>query len=139
MLVSKTERSNLHNIDWALLVIILSICAIGIINIYSASYTFSAVEKQLPFYVKQIQWVLLGLIAMRMRMGNYKDFPKDLLPEIFADKVTLFSAFMSPVTSTVSSMSPMLTVETVTGTPCSAQICRVLGGGGLGALFDIAA
>ncbi len=64
MLVSKTERSNLHSIDWALLAIVLSICVIGIINIYSAGYTFSAAEKQLPFYIKQIQWVLLGMIAM---------------------------------------------------------------------------
>ena len=64
MLFLKFDRSNLHNFDWTLLAIVLSICAIGILNIYSAGYSYDALERQSPFYIKQIQWILLGLIAM---------------------------------------------------------------------------
>jgi len=64
MLFPKSERSSLRNFDWPLLAIVLLLCAIGILNIYSAGYNYAAAEKQLPFYIKQMQWMLLGLIAM---------------------------------------------------------------------------
>src|SRR4030065_76707 len=64
MLFLKYDQRNYRDFDWALLAIVLSICAIGIINIYSAGHSSRRAGEQSPFYIKQIQWILLGLIAM---------------------------------------------------------------------------
>ena len=62
MIFLKFDRRIFQNFDWTLMVLVLSICAIGILNIYSAGFTAS--ERQFPFYLKQIQWIALGLIIM---------------------------------------------------------------------------
>ena len=62
MIFLKFDRRIFQNFDWTLLALVLSICAIGILNIYSTG--FSASERQFPFYLKQIQWIVLGLILM---------------------------------------------------------------------------
>lgn len=62
MIFFKFDRRIFQNFDWTLLGLVLSVCAIGIINIYSTG--FSAREGQYPFYLKQIQWIVLGLIFM---------------------------------------------------------------------------
>jgi rod shape determining protein RodA len=62
MLFLKFDRRIFQCFDWTLLALVLSICVIGIINIYSA--VFSSSEIQIPHYLKQIQWVLLGLVFM---------------------------------------------------------------------------
>jgi len=62
MIFLKFDRRIFQNFDWMLLMLVLSICAIGILNIYSAGYAIS--ERQFPFYLKQIQWIALGLIIM---------------------------------------------------------------------------
>ena len=62
MIFLKFDRRIFQNFDWTLMVLVLSICAIGILNIYSAGY--AAGERQIPFYLKQIQWIILGLIIM---------------------------------------------------------------------------
>jgi rod shape determining protein RodA len=62
MFFLKFDRRIFQNFDWTLVVLVLSICGIGILNIYSAGY--AAGERQFPFYLKQIQWIILGLIIM---------------------------------------------------------------------------
>ena len=62
MIFLKFDRRILHYFDWMLLVFVLSICAIGVLNIYSTG--FSSSEGQIPLYLKQIQWIALGLIFM---------------------------------------------------------------------------
>ena len=62
MIFLKFDRRIFQNFDWTLMALVLSICAIGILNIYSAGYATS--ERQFPFYLKQIQWIALGLIIM---------------------------------------------------------------------------
>ncbi len=62
MLFFKFDRRIFQYFDWTLLALVLGICAIGIINIYSA--VFSLNEKQIPLYLKQVQWVLLGSFFM---------------------------------------------------------------------------
>lgn len=62
MIFFKFDRRIFQYFDWTLLALVLGICAIGIINIYSA--VFSIGEKQIPLYLKQIQWVLLGSFFM---------------------------------------------------------------------------
>jgi rod shape determining protein RodA len=62
MIFLKFDRRIFQNFDWTLLALILCVCTIGILNIYSTG--FSAGEGQIPFYLKQIQWISLGLIFM---------------------------------------------------------------------------
>jgi rod shape determining protein RodA len=64
MIFFKFDRRLFQNFDWTLLTLVLLLCVIGIINIYSAG--FSAGETQIPFYLKQIQWIVLGLIVMML-------------------------------------------------------------------------
>jgi rod shape-determining protein RodA len=62
MLFLKFDRRIYQYFDWTLLALVLAICAIGILNIYSAGFSVS--ERNFPFYLKQIQWILLGLFFM---------------------------------------------------------------------------
>ncbi|HUN54398.1 MAG TPA: rod shape-determining protein RodA [Smithella sp.] len=62
MIFLKFDRRIFHYFDWLLLAFVLTICAIGVLNIYSTG--FSASEGQIPLYLKQIQWIAIGLIFM---------------------------------------------------------------------------
>ena len=62
MIFLKFDRRIFQHFDWTLLGLVLSVCAIGTLNIYSTG--FSASEGQSFFYLKQIQWIALGLIFM---------------------------------------------------------------------------
>jgi rod shape determining protein RodA len=62
MIFFKFDRRIFLHFDWTLLILVLGICAIGILNIYSA--VFSTGERQFPLYLKKVQWVLLGLLFM---------------------------------------------------------------------------
>jgi len=62
MIFLKFDRRIFHYFDWMLLAFVLCVCIMGILNIYSTG--FSAAEDQTPFYLKQIQWVVVGLIFM---------------------------------------------------------------------------
>ena len=57
------DRRLAANFDWMLLVIILLICILDIIILYSATYNLEAVGGR-PIYVKQIYWMALGLVVM---------------------------------------------------------------------------
>jgi len=57
------DRRLILNFDWTLLVLVLMICAIGVLNIFSASYSFSGAKAN-PFYIKQIHWIMIGLFCM---------------------------------------------------------------------------
>lgn len=59
----KFDRRLLFHFDWTLLGMVLGLCLIGILNIYSTG--FSAAETGAsPLYLKQARWVLLGLVGM---------------------------------------------------------------------------
>lgn len=59
-------------LDWGLISIILSLCVIGIINIYSASQS-ERLASGIHLYEKQITWVILGVIIMfSLSMLNYQ-------------------------------------------------------------------
>jgi rod shape determining protein RodA len=62
MIFFKFDRRIFLHFDWTLLILVLGICAVGVLNIYSAA--FSTGERQFPLYLKQVQWVLLGLLFM---------------------------------------------------------------------------
>lgn len=62
MIFLKFDRRIVHYFDWAFLAFVLAICAMGVINIYSTG--FSSAEGNVPLYLKQVQWIALGLIFM---------------------------------------------------------------------------
>ena len=62
MFFLRFDRRVFQHFDWALLALVLAICAIGILSIFSAG--FSTIGNSIPFYVKQIQWILVGLFFM---------------------------------------------------------------------------
>lgn len=59
----KLDRRLILNFDWTLLLLVLVLSAIGLLNIYSAGLTLTDL-RQPPLYIKQIQWIMLGFVAM---------------------------------------------------------------------------
>lgn len=59
----KFDRRLLINFDWTLLLIVLGISLIGLLNIYSTGYN-QAYPKQDLVYVRQLHWIIVGLIFM---------------------------------------------------------------------------
>ena len=56
------DRRLLIHFDWPLLAIVLLIASIGILNLYSISSSGEA--SGIAFHLKQITWVLVGLVVM---------------------------------------------------------------------------
>ncbi len=61
----KLDRRLILNFDWTLFTLVLIISGIGLLNIYSAGFTLSDLN-QTPLYIKQIQWILIGLVGMAL-------------------------------------------------------------------------
>jgi len=59
----KIDRRLFLNFDWTLLAIVISISIIGLLNIYSTGFSFGD-GRQAPLYMKQAQWIALGLVFM---------------------------------------------------------------------------
>jgi rod shape determining protein RodA len=59
----KLDRRLILNFDWTLFLLVLLLSGIGLLNIYSAGFSL-ADSNQAPFYVKQFQWILIGLAGM---------------------------------------------------------------------------
>lgn len=56
------DRRLITNFDWTLLALVLAACVLGVINIYSASASYTVVAT--PFYLKQLYWILAGLLLI---------------------------------------------------------------------------
>ena len=57
------DRQLFSNFDWTLLLLVLGICTIGVLNIYSTGFALSS-PKSAPLYIKQLQWIAIGLFLM---------------------------------------------------------------------------
>ncbi len=57
------DRRLLKNIDWLLILLVLTVVSLGIINLYSAGLNQTG-DRSTPLYVKQIYWLLIGLTLM---------------------------------------------------------------------------
>jgi rod shape determining protein RodA len=55
-----TRYVSFHDFDWLLLVFVLTICTLGVLEIYSATYN----TKFAGVHVKQIYWIAAGIFAM---------------------------------------------------------------------------
>lgn len=56
------DRRLFTNFDWTLLVLVLLISAIGVVNIYSASASYTLAGA--PYYIKQFYWIVAGLFLV---------------------------------------------------------------------------
>ncbi|MBL0226688.1 MAG: rod shape-determining protein RodA [Geobacteraceae bacterium] len=54
------DRRLLTNIDWMLAGMVIVVCLLGILNIYSATTTYKIVAT--PYYIKQLYWLLAGMV-----------------------------------------------------------------------------
>ena len=59
----KLDRGLLLNFDWTLFTLVMGITLIGLLNIYSACLSITA-PGQTPYYIKQIQWIIIGFTGM---------------------------------------------------------------------------
>ena len=59
----KFDRRLFFNFDWTLLFLVLAISLISLLNIYSAGHSLDDF-KQETLYIKQAQWIILGLLFM---------------------------------------------------------------------------
>ena len=54
------DRRLFTNFDWTLLVLVFLMAAVGVLNIYSATAPYKIVGA--PYYLKQVYWILTGLL-----------------------------------------------------------------------------
>jgi rod shape determining protein RodA len=54
------DRRLVTNFDWVLIGLVLTICLLGVLNIYSAAAPYKMTA--MPYYVKQLNWMFFGLI-----------------------------------------------------------------------------
>jgi rod shape determining protein RodA len=59
----KLDRRLIINFDWTLFILVLLLSGIGLLNIYSTGFSLTDFP-QTPLYLKQIQWILIGIIGM---------------------------------------------------------------------------
>ena len=64
----KIDRRVLINFEWVLPLLVLSICAVGLLNLYSAGHNLLHASST-PAYMKQMYWVLLGLVLMGLAVS----------------------------------------------------------------------
>lgn len=60
----KIDRRLISSFDWITLGVVLFICIIGILTIYSATRPPLDEGEQPPFYVKQLIWLIIAIIAL---------------------------------------------------------------------------
>jgi rod shape determining protein RodA len=58
------DRRLLTNIDWMLVGFVIMVCLLGILNIYSATTPYKIVGA--PYYVKQFNWMLVGMFVVML-------------------------------------------------------------------------
>ena len=72
----KLDRRLILNFDWTLFILVLIISVIGLLNIYSSG--FSLTDSRLtPLYIRQIQWILVGIAGMAVAfLVDYRFFSR---------------------------------------------------------------
>ncbi len=74
------DRRLVQNFDWLLLGLILTVVAIGIVNLYSAGYNRTP-EGASPVYIKQLYWLGVGLTVMLFSLlYDYRHYEKLAYP-----------------------------------------------------------
>ena len=65
------DRRLLTHFDWVLLLLVCLLTGVGILNLYSATSTWS--DAATPIYIKQFYWLLIGLaISLFISLFDYR-------------------------------------------------------------------
>jgi rod shape determining protein RodA len=76
----RLDRRLIVNFDWTLFILVLVISGIGLLNIYSAGFSLTDF-RQTPLYLKQIQWILIGLLGMAVAFFvDYRSIARHAMP-----------------------------------------------------------
>src|SRR3954468_15577781 len=87
------ERRLYYNIDWALLLAVLAICALGVATIYSA--TFDPNRGPSGRYLVQIYAIGIGIVAMLVTLSlDYRTFTDKSHLIFLATLVLLVAVFV---------------------------------------------
>lgn len=67
---SKASKSSAGSYDWGLLAIVATLLTLGVIMVFSASYTIGIYVYDDPFYffLRQLMWLAIGIAAMLVTM-----------------------------------------------------------------------
>src|SRR5437763_1302521 len=69
------ERKLYHHIDWALVIAILALCALGLVMIYSTTSDPTSTRTTSHLYVTQLYAISLGLLALVFTLSlDYRTF-----------------------------------------------------------------
>ncbi len=80
------DRRYFENIDWILIITVLSISLLGIITIYSVTHD----DAGLPDYIKQIFWVIIGVaLFIAIQFFDYNRLNKFAYPLFVLTTLTL--------------------------------------------------
>jgi rod shape determining protein RodA len=72
------DRRLVQNFDWVLLGLVLIICGMGIVNLYSAGYNRG---EGTPLYIKQLYWLAVGLGVLCLTLfADYRHLEKVSYP-----------------------------------------------------------
>lgn len=86
------DRRLLTNIDWVLVGLVVTICLLGIINIYSATTPYKIVGS--PYYLKQFYWMLVGMFVALMACTVDYHILEDFSYTLYAFLVLLLVAVL---------------------------------------------
>src|SRR5437763_13827916 len=69
------ERKLYHHIDWALVIAILALCALGLVMSYSTTSDPTSTRTTSHLYVTQLYAIALGLLALVFTLSlDYRTF-----------------------------------------------------------------
>jgi rod shape determining protein RodA len=85
------DRRLVQNFDWLLLALVVIVCGIGIVNLYSAGYNRG---EGTPLFIKQLYWLAVGLGVMFVTLVyDYRHLEKLSYP-IYILSIVLLVAVM---------------------------------------------
>lgn len=71
------DRRHVQNFDWLLLSLVLLASLIGVVTIFSATRPLTGSAHHSSFYIKQLVWMFMGLVAMGVVVKiDYRQFER---------------------------------------------------------------
>jgi rod shape determining protein RodA len=86
------DRRLLTNIDWMLIGLVVAISLLGIMNIYSATTPYKIVGA--PYYLKQLNWLLFGIMVVTVVCGVDYHFLEDFSYWLYGFLIVLLVAVL---------------------------------------------
>lgn len=86
------DRRLLTNFDWVLAALVVTVCLLGILNIYSATTPYKVIGT--AYYIKQFYWMLLGIIIALLVCSLDYHILEDLSYWLYAILVLLLVAVL---------------------------------------------